>query len=209
MPAVLGYGAGLAVLLGTFDYTGGTLRGYFRDPDFDEITRKENIRKNRRRPFEETVEEIGEGRGMLIASINWRGHKLTSLQESRGPATRTEDGRSLPRSTVLTSPTLSADKSTKQTFIKLVVLVGDVKDEDLGGQTGHWNLDIRSVPLSDNLNYSIVSFFMFYMRVSFVEKELRHLLDLVYEPSSSCPYSYLRRYVPIAINQYPLSITFS
>ncbi|CCX15594.1 Tim17/Tim22/Tim23/Pmp24 family-domain-containing protein [Pyronema domesticum] len=64
MPAVLGYGAGLAVLLGTFDYTGGTLRGYFRDPDFDEITRKENIRKNRRRPFEETVEEIGEGRGI-------------------------------------------------------------------------------------------------------------------------------------------------
>jgi hypothetical protein len=103
---------------------------------------------------------------------------------------------------------LSADKSTKQTFIKLVVLVGDVKDEDLGGQTGHWNLDIRSIPLSDNLNYSIVSFVMFYMRASFVEKELRHLLDLVYEPSSSCLYSYLRRYVPIAINQYSLSITF-
>jgi hypothetical protein len=70
MPAVLGYGAGLAVLLGTFDYTGGTIRGYFREPGFDEITRKENIRKNRRRPFEETVEDIGEGRGMLIASVN-------------------------------------------------------------------------------------------------------------------------------------------
>ncbi|KAI5817072.1 hypothetical protein BZA77DRAFT_337974 [Pyronema omphalodes] len=64
MPAVLGYGTGLAVLLGTFDYTGGTIRGYFREPGFDEVTRKENLRKNRRRPFEETIEELGETRGI-------------------------------------------------------------------------------------------------------------------------------------------------
>lgn len=64
MPSVMGYGAGLALLLGTFDYTGGNLRGYFTDPDVDETTRKELLRKTRRRPIEETVESLGEGRGM-------------------------------------------------------------------------------------------------------------------------------------------------
>lgn len=65
MPAVLGYGAGLAVLLGTFDYTGGRLTGYERDPNVDEYDRKEQLRKNRRRPIQETIQELGEGRGML------------------------------------------------------------------------------------------------------------------------------------------------
>ncbi|KAI9717371.1 MAG: hypothetical protein M1812_004723 [Candelaria pacifica] len=64
IPAVLGYGAGLAVLLGTFDYTGGVLTGYTRDPEVDEFERKEQLRKNRRRPISETVAELGEGRGI-------------------------------------------------------------------------------------------------------------------------------------------------
>ena len=63
MPAVLGYGAGLAVLLGSFDYTGGQLRGYDKDPEVDEYERKQQLRKNRRRPIQETLEELGEGRG--------------------------------------------------------------------------------------------------------------------------------------------------
>ncbi|KAI9860158.1 MAG: hypothetical protein M1813_006268 [Trichoglossum hirsutum] len=63
IPAVLGYGAGLAVLMGTFDYTGGKLEGYSKDPDVDEFDRKEYLRKNRRRPIQETIEELGEGRG--------------------------------------------------------------------------------------------------------------------------------------------------
>lgn len=66
MPAVLGYGAGLAVLLGTFDYTGGVLTGYSKDPEVDEYERKEMLRRNRRRPIQETVMELGEGRGMNI-----------------------------------------------------------------------------------------------------------------------------------------------
>jgi hypothetical protein len=65
LPAVLGYGAGLAVLLGTFDYTGGVLTGYDKDPSVDEYARKEYLRKNRRTPIQETIEELGEGRGML------------------------------------------------------------------------------------------------------------------------------------------------
>lgn len=63
LPAVLGYGAGLAVLLGTYDYTGGVLSGYDKDPNVDEYLRKEQLRKNRRRPIQETLEELGEGRG--------------------------------------------------------------------------------------------------------------------------------------------------
>ena len=63
-PAVLGYGAGLAILLGTYDYTGGFLSGYEKDPTIDEYARKEKLRKNRRRPIQETLDELGEGRGM-------------------------------------------------------------------------------------------------------------------------------------------------
>jgi len=63
VPRVLGFGAGLAVLLGAFDYTGNSLRGYDRDPEVDEVARKEYLRKNRRRPIEETIAELGEGRG--------------------------------------------------------------------------------------------------------------------------------------------------
>jgi len=64
MPAVLGYGALAAVVLGTFDYTGGKLTGYSKDKNVDEFDRKEFLRKNRRRPIEQTIEELGEGRGI-------------------------------------------------------------------------------------------------------------------------------------------------
>ncbi|MCJ1364214.1 hypothetical protein MMC16_003323 [Acarospora aff. strigata] len=64
VPSVLGYGAGLAVLLGTFDYTGAALTGYTKDPEVDEYERKELLRRNRRRPIQQTVEELGEGRGI-------------------------------------------------------------------------------------------------------------------------------------------------
>ncbi|KAI9778370.1 MAG: hypothetical protein M1816_004128 [Peltula sp. TS41687] len=64
MPAVVGYGAGAAVLLGVFDYTGGILTGYTKDANVDEFDRKEQLRKNRRRPIQETLVEMGEGRGI-------------------------------------------------------------------------------------------------------------------------------------------------
>jgi len=40
--------------------TGGTLDGFRRDPEVDEVARKEYMRKNRRRPIEQTVNELGE-----------------------------------------------------------------------------------------------------------------------------------------------------
>ena len=62
-PAVIGYGSALAVVLGAFNYAGGKLTGYEIDSNVDEVARKEYLRKNRRRPLEETVEQLGEGRG--------------------------------------------------------------------------------------------------------------------------------------------------
>jgi hypothetical protein len=64
MSRVLGFGALTAVILGAFDYTGGTFSGYNKDPEIDEFERKQHLRKNKRRPIEETIAEIGEGRGL-------------------------------------------------------------------------------------------------------------------------------------------------
>ncbi|KAF2859579.1 NADH-ubiquinone oxidoreductase 213 kDa subunit [Piedraia hortae CBS 480.64] len=62
LPAVVGYGSALAATLGTFTYLGGRLRGF---PAFgDEMANKQAMRLNRRRPVEETVRELGEGRGI-------------------------------------------------------------------------------------------------------------------------------------------------
>lgn len=64
----MGYGTALAVILGAFTYTGGKLTGYRRDPTVDEVSRKEYLRKNRRRSIEQTVNELGEGRGKCLQS---------------------------------------------------------------------------------------------------------------------------------------------
>jgi hypothetical protein len=66
MPAVVGFGAGLAIVLGAFDYTGAVLTGYSKDPSIDEVERKEYLRKNRRKPIQETIAELGEGRGEFL-----------------------------------------------------------------------------------------------------------------------------------------------
>ena len=54
-----------AVILGAYDYTGGVLTGYKKDNEVDEFERKEYLRKNRRRPIEQTISELGEGRGTI------------------------------------------------------------------------------------------------------------------------------------------------
>ena len=62
-PAVLGFGALLAIVQGAFDFTGGKMTGYARDAEVDEYERTEQLRRNKRRPIEETLHELGEGRG--------------------------------------------------------------------------------------------------------------------------------------------------
>ena len=64
-PAVLGWGAALAVTQGIFDYTGGKFSGFEKDPNVDEYERKEELRRNNRRPIQETLDQLGEGRGEM------------------------------------------------------------------------------------------------------------------------------------------------
>jgi hypothetical protein len=66
----MGYGAALSVVLAAFTFTGGKLTGYERDPTVDEVSRKEFLRKNRRRPVDQIVNELGEGRGMHMISTS-------------------------------------------------------------------------------------------------------------------------------------------
>ena len=81
----MGYGAGLAVLLGTYDYTGGKLTGYERDSTVDEYERKEQLRKNWRRPIQETLEEVGEGRGQSVLLAREKTLSLISTTGVYGP----------------------------------------------------------------------------------------------------------------------------
>lgn len=63
MPAVVGYGALFSIILSAYEYTGGSLFGSKKDPVGDEFERKEQLRRNKRRPIQETIDELGEGRG--------------------------------------------------------------------------------------------------------------------------------------------------
>ena len=63
MPMTLGCGAALATIQGVFDYGGGKFSGYDKDPNVDEFERKEFLRKNRRKPIQEILGELGEGGG--------------------------------------------------------------------------------------------------------------------------------------------------
>ena len=60
----------MAVGQGVFDYTGGSLFGYGTDPKRDEYEYKEMLRTTRRRPLQETIEQLGEGRGTLVLHTN-------------------------------------------------------------------------------------------------------------------------------------------
>jgi len=62
MPPTLGMGAVTAAVMAAADFTGG-LSGHGKPAEMDEFERKEQLRLNRRRPIEETIAEIGEGRG--------------------------------------------------------------------------------------------------------------------------------------------------
>lgn len=66
MPRVLGIGALFSVIFAAYDFLGGSLRGNDRtlQEERDEFDRKEFLRKNRRRPVEETLAEVGEGRSI-------------------------------------------------------------------------------------------------------------------------------------------------
>ncbi|SPO05206.1 related to NADH-ubiquinone oxidoreductase 21.3 kDa subunit [Cephalotrichum gorgonifer] len=64
MPKVVGAGAGLAIVLGVFEYTGGRFDGYLNRREEDAFDRRQRMLTQRRRPLEETIADVGEGRGI-------------------------------------------------------------------------------------------------------------------------------------------------
>ena len=65
IPLVLGAGAAFGVGMAAFKHTEGLTGRAMKEDDEDEVARKEEMRKMRRRPLQETLEQLGEGRGML------------------------------------------------------------------------------------------------------------------------------------------------
>lgn len=63
LPGVIGCGIGFSIIFSAFDYTGGKFTGYDEDPNVDQFDRKMALRANKRRPIQETIDELGEGRG--------------------------------------------------------------------------------------------------------------------------------------------------
>lgn len=109
MTRIIGYAALSAVTLATYEYTGGTLRGFMNRPEVDEYERKEQLRLARRRPIEETIAEIGEGRGMfrcpaITAAWPFLNHCLLDCYQGSGRrGTRSGGERESRRSTASTS----------------------------------------------------------------------------------------------------------
>ncbi|KAH7085290.1 hypothetical protein BKA63DRAFT_499319 [Paraphoma chrysanthemicola] len=72
LPFMLGAGAAFSTVLTAFRYTNG-IRG--DDPtilDEEEVERRENAKKLRRRPLSETIEQLGEGRGIYAPGYEER-----------------------------------------------------------------------------------------------------------------------------------------
>ena len=62
---MLGYALTLSVALGVFNFSGGVFTGVKKDSTLDDYDRKQDLKARARRPIQETINEIGEGRGTL------------------------------------------------------------------------------------------------------------------------------------------------
>jgi hypothetical protein len=73
---MLGAGAAFSSVLTAYRYTNG-LRGIASsETDEEEVERRENAKKFRRRPLSETIEQMGEGRGRHL-DLLFQGFQLT------------------------------------------------------------------------------------------------------------------------------------
>jgi hypothetical protein len=80
MPVVMGLGGLFAGIQGTVHFLGGRIDSFKEERD--EFERKEIIRRTTRRPVEQTVAEIGEGRG--IRPPGYEERRRERLKETRG-----------------------------------------------------------------------------------------------------------------------------
>jgi hypothetical protein len=60
---MLGAGAAFSTVLTAYRYTSGIRGTESAEPDEEEVERREALKKMRRRPLSETIEQLGEGRG--------------------------------------------------------------------------------------------------------------------------------------------------
>lgn len=65
MSTILGTGVTAAILLSAAQYTGNSMFSDTSDPEKDRFQNKTETRNRFRRPVNELINEIGEGRGML------------------------------------------------------------------------------------------------------------------------------------------------
>ncbi|KAF1920605.1 hypothetical protein BDU57DRAFT_508994 [Ampelomyces quisqualis] len=72
LPFMLGSGAGFSVVMTTFRYTSGFKGFGLDDLDDEEVERREALKKMRRRPLSETIEQLGEGRGIYAPGYEER-----------------------------------------------------------------------------------------------------------------------------------------
>ena len=63
MPSAMGNALMFGAVLGVMAFTGGTISQQSTEPDMDKAAYKEEMRRRHRRPINELVNEIGEGRG--------------------------------------------------------------------------------------------------------------------------------------------------
>ncbi|KAF2641324.1 hypothetical protein P280DRAFT_468962 [Massarina eburnea CBS 473.64] len=71
IPFMLGAGASFGTVLAAYRYTNG-LSGGVEESDEDEVERREKLRKMRQRPLQETIEQLGEGRGIYAPGYEER-----------------------------------------------------------------------------------------------------------------------------------------
>ncbi|KAF1362435.1 hypothetical protein EJ07DRAFT_106916 [Lizonia empirigonia] len=72
LPFMLGAGALFSVSMTAFRYTSGIRGSASGELDDEEIERREAMKKMRRRPLSETIEQLGEGRGIYAPGYEER-----------------------------------------------------------------------------------------------------------------------------------------
>jgi hypothetical protein len=66
---MVGAGAAFSTVLVAFRFTNGWRGTASAETDEEEVERRENAKKFRRRPISETIEQLGEGRGKLSQDV--------------------------------------------------------------------------------------------------------------------------------------------
>ncbi|KAG6014887.1 hypothetical protein E4U54_004709 [Claviceps lovelessii] len=80
MPVVMGLGGAVGLVQGALYFLGGRIDSFKKESD--EFERKERLRRTTRLPVEQTVAEIGEGRGITPAGYEER--RRQRIQEKYG-----------------------------------------------------------------------------------------------------------------------------